>query len=102
MANEIPNAVALMRDTDFRDWVRAGVCYQAATLIAAGTAPATSLKVANDVVGSPTVHLERFLNVLATRVPICSVGSTVEAIGQTLLLAQIAAVWDKLAVAIYS
>ena len=101
MANEIPNAVALMKDADFRDWVRAGVCYQAAVVIAATGQPATSVKVANDVVGNPAVHLDRFLNVLACRPQICSIGATVATIGQPLLLAQITAVWDKLSTAIY-
>lgn len=107
MANEIPNAVALMKDSTFRDWVNAAACYQAALVLTDGAATAASKRLASDALLNPSgPHLNRLVNVLATRVQIASVGTTVGEgagqIGQALMLAQIAAVWAPLAAVMYA
>ncbi len=104
MANEIPNAVALMRDPDFRDWVCAASCYQAAQVLGSGTNAAKAM--ASEVLLNPRgPQLERLINVLATQTALASVGSTVGTtagtITQALLLTQIAAVWNPLAAVLY-
>jgi DNA-binding beta-propeller fold protein YncE len=104
VANEIPNAVALMRDPDFRDWVCAASCYQAAQVLASGTAASKAM--ATEVLLNPRGHiLERLVNVLATQTAIASVGSTVGTaagtITQTLLLTQTATVWAPLTAVLY-
>ncbi len=104
MANEIVNAVALARDPDFRDWVRAGVCFQARLMIAGSSEPA-SQRLAIDTVSNPTLHLDRWVNVLASDPALCSIGATVGTgsgkIGQDLLLTQIGATWPTLAPVLY-
>lgn len=104
MANEILNAVALARDPDFRDWVRAGTCFQARTVIAAGT-QGPDRQLAIDTVTNPTLHLDRWVNVLSADPLLCSVGSTVGTgsgrIGQDLLLGQISTTWQALAAVLY-
>lgn len=104
MANEIPNAVSLMRDPDFRDWVCAASCYQAAQALASGTAASKAM--AAEVLLNPRGHvLERLINVLATQTAIASVGASVGTaagtITQPLLLTQIATVWAPLAAVLY-
>ena len=104
MANEIVNAVALARDPDFRDWVRAGPCFHARTVIA-GNGTGSSRLLAVDTVSNSTLHLDRWVNVLSSDPLLCSVGSTVGTgtgkIGQDLLLAEIAATWVALATVLY-
>lgn len=106
MANEIPNAVALMRDSDFRDWVCAASCYQAAATLTTATATVASKVMASEVLLNPRgPHLDRLINVLATRTELASVGQTVGEgagkIGQALLLAQMAVVWAPLAAVLH-
>ena len=102
--SNIINAVALARDPDFRDWVRVGCCFQARTIIAAGTGGAART-LAVETVGNPNLHLDRWINVLAADPALCSVGSTVGdgqgQIGQALLLGQIEATWTALAAVLY-
>lgn len=98
------NAVALARDPDFRDWVRVSCCFQARTVITAGTTgPSRTLAV--DTIGNPTLHLDRWINVLAADPALCTVGSTVGdspgQVGQQLMLTQIAATWPALAGVLY-
>lgn len=99
----ILNAVALGRDPDFRDWVRAATCYHARTALTGGT-PA-GRKLALVTVTSPTVHLDQWINVLSADPALCETASAVGddegQIGQTLLLTQIAATWSALAAALY-
>lgn len=102
--SEITNAVALAKDPDFRDWVRAASCFHARTVIAAGTqgAPRT---LAVDTITNPTQHLDRWINVLSADPALCSVGCEVGdqqgQIGQQLLLTQIGATWAALAGVLY-
>ncbi len=102
--SQIGNAVELGRDPDFRDWVRAGICFQARTVIAAGT-QGPDRQLAIDTVSNPTLHLDRWINVLSADPALCSVGSTVgesnDQIGQQLILTQIAATWPALAAVLY-
>ena len=106
MANELSNAVALMRSSDFRDWVMAAACYQASVVLT-GTGQTTASKaLASDALLNPTgPHLNRLVGVLATRTQIASIGTEVGEgagqVGQTLLLGQIAAVWAPLAAVMY-
>lgn len=106
MANELPNAVALMADSDFRAWVMAASCYQASIVVSDAAATAASKAMAQEVLLNPASAVtQRLVNVLATRVPICSVGVTVGEsagkVGQALLLAQVALVWAPLAAVLY-
>ncbi|HML52384.1 MAG TPA: hypothetical protein PKD84_13390 [Propionicimonas sp.] len=100
----IVNAVALGKDSDFRDWVRAGTCYHARTVLT-GAAGASAKALALDTITSPTTHLDRWIHVLSTDPAICGVGDTVGdgdgQIGQALLLTQIAATWPSLAGVLY-
>ncbi len=102
MANEITNAVALMKDPEFRDWVCAAACYQASAALTSGTAAAKTM--AQEVLLNPRgPHLERLINVLAVRPNLFNAGATVGegGIGQQVLLTEIAAVWTPLATVLY-
>lgn len=106
MANEIPNAVALIRDDDFRSWIQVAACFQAAAVVVNAGSTAASKKLATDVLSNPTgAHLNQMIAIMATRPEIASVGVTVGEgagkIGQTLLLAQIAIIWAPLAAVMY-
>lgn len=103
MANEIPNAVVLMRDSTFRDWVMAASCYQATQVLATpGNADTAAGKMANEVLLNPTGPvLNRLVSILSTRNEISSRGADVNAVGQTVLLAQLAVVWEPLANVLY-
>lgn len=102
MANEITNAVALMKDPDFRDWVCAAACYRASAVLTSGTAPAKAM--AQEVLLNPRgPNLDRLINVLAVRPALFGAGATVGdgGIGQQALLTEIAAVWTPLATALH-
>lgn len=102
--SQMSNAVALSRDPDFRDWVRVGCCFRARTVITSG-GQGPERKLAVETVGNPSLHLDRWINVLAADPALCAVGATVGdspgTIGQTLLLAQIGATWPALAAVLY-
>ena len=103
--SQMSNAVALSRDADFRDWVMVGCCFQARNVIASGSGTVASRKLAADTIGNPSLHLERWVHVLAADPALCGVGATVGEtegkIGQTLLLTQITATWTALSAVLY-
>lgn len=106
MANEIPNAVQLMKDSDFRDWVCAASAQIATQVIASAGSTAASKAMGSAVLLTPRGPiLDRLVSIIATRPSICSVGTTVGeqagAIGQALLLTEVASVWSALANLLY-
>lgn len=106
MANEIPNAVQLMKDSDFRDWVCAASAQIATQQIAGANSTAASKAMGAAALLNPRGQiLERLVNILATRPNICSVGTTVGeqdgSIGQSLLLSELGKVWGPLANILY-
>ena len=105
MANELPNAVALMRDSDFRDWVMAAAVYTARTVLAEPTAtPDYSVRrqLAITILGNPSVIVERTVNIIAADPEVCSKGTTVTAVGQTLLIQKMADIWTPIAKLLYT
>lgn len=108
MANELPNAVALMRDATFMDWVRAGSVYVARTVL---TEPDTTashdvrVRMAQAIVLDPTAMQTRLVNILATDPDVASIGDQVgegpNMIGQNLIIQKIIGVWTPLAKLVY-
>lgn len=100
MANELPNAVALMRDVDFRDWLMAAGAYQARVVLgepAATPDHAVRVKLAQDVLMSPEMLLDRLVNVVATDPEVAGRGVTPAVVGQPLILQKVADIWTSLA-----
>ena len=99
MANELPNAVALMQNDEFRSWVMAASVYQARQVIiepASTTDHTPRVSLANSVVMNPTQYLERFVNVIACDPGIASLGTTVQQITQPTLLQKMSDIWTPL------
>lgn len=100
MANELPNAVALMRNDEFRDWVMAAAVYQARQVIVEATSVqdhAIRVILAEKVALNPAPYVERFVNVIATDPAVAGLGDTPSEIGQSTFLAKIAEVWTPMA-----
>ena len=104
MANELPNAVALRRDNDFRDWVIAAIGYQARLVL---TEPANTVDytprraLAAAAILDPAAFADRFVNVIATDPAVAGKGDTVALVTQATLLSKVAEVWTPLAKLIY-
>lgn len=106
MAHELPNAVTLMGDSTFRDWVAAAASYTATNVLASGSSTVPAKAMAAEVLVTPRgAVVERLVNILATRFAICSVGNAVGEdvgqIGQALLLSEMGSIWGSLASVLY-
>lgn len=104
MADELPNAVALMRDSEFRDWVVAAIGYQARVVMQEATSIAdyaVRRKLASAAILDPAQFGDRFINVIATDPEVAVKGKTVQLVGQALLLQKVAGVWPHLAKLIF-
>lgn len=107
MANEVANAVQLINDKPFRDWVMVVGCYQSRIVIqngqdeAARSDHATRLDLANRFLENPNPFLDSLIRLLATDPEICSLGVTVgsNAVTQEVLITKIAAIWSSFAAA---
>lgn len=100
MANELANAATLMRDETFRDWIMAAAVYQARQVIVEPDTTANHAireRLAQDVIVSPAILVERLVNVIATDPDVAAKGNTVDLIGQTIILQKVAAIWTHLA-----
>jgi hypothetical protein len=100
MADELPNAVALMRSVDFRDWLLAAGAYQARVVLAEpDTTPLhdVRLKLAEEVLMSPAVIVDRLVNAIATDPEVAGKGQTPQAVTQALILKKVDLVWSALA-----
>lgn len=100
MANELPNAVALMREADFRDWLVAAGAYTARTVLNEDEGTPyhrARLLLAYDVLGNPAMIAERLVTIVATDPEVAGKGNGVAAVGQPLILAKVAAAWTALA-----
>lgn len=107
MANEIPNAVNLTKDPDFRDWVRVAALYQARVSLT-GDTPATPsaaqrARLSGEVLGNPFTRLEIIVKILASDPEICGVANPTvgNGITQTLLIQKMAGFWTPLAVHLF-
>lgn len=105
MANEVPNAVVLIKDSDFRDWVRVIIAYTARSIFVEPIATTEHNKrqaLANDCITNLDLHLSRFVNVVATDPAIASLGTVVgEQIPQTILITKIENYWTAIAKVLY-
>jgi hypothetical protein len=104
MANEIPNAVTLRRDNDFRDWVIACIGYQARLVLTESTGTneyEARRRLAAAAILDPAQFGDRMVNVLATDPAIASQGDTVQLVTQELLISKVAEVWTPLAKLLY-
>ena len=100
MANELPNAVALMRSADFRDWLTAAAAYQARVVVLEDVSTADHdirLKLATDVLMTPSIVVDRLINAVATDPEVAVKGTTPELVTQAVILQKVAAVWTVLA-----
>lgn len=104
MADELPNAVELMRDSTFRDWIIAAIGYTARQVIQ--ESPSTPQydarrRLAEPAVLDPAVFADRFVNVIATDPAVAAKGTTVQLVGQALVLQKVSDLWTPLATLIY-
>lgn len=106
MADELPNSAALRRDNDFRDWMLGAIGYQARQVILNDTTGSNDYAVrralANASIVDPAVHVDKFINVIATDPAVASKGTTVQQVTQATMLAKVAEVWTPLAKLLYS
>lgn len=98
MANELPNAAALLTDPVFRSWVTAASVYQARlTMLEADTVPdhAARYALARMVLSTPGFNLDLLVGLLATDDQIAGLGPTptTAAVWQGPILTKIAAYW---------
>lgn len=100
MADELPNAVALMKDQEWKDWLLAAAAYQARVVL---QEPENTpdhpvrLRLAQDVLTSPQIVLERLVTVVSTDPEVAGKGKTATLVGQPLILQKVAGVWTALA-----
>ena len=105
MANEVANAVQLINDKPFRDWVMVVGCYQSRIVIQNNPTEAARpdhqirLNLANQFLDNPNPFLESMIRLLATDPEICSLGVTVgsSAVTQEILISKIASIWSSFA-----
>lgn len=101
MADEIVNAITLIKSSDFRDWCRVLSAFQARKVIVeSDTTPdhAVRLKLAERVILDPDFILNRVVNILATDPAVCGLGTRIgQDITQDLLVAKAAEIWTPLA-----
>lgn len=100
MANELANATTLMKDTDFRDWVRAASVYVAREVISDPTPPgdqAVRLAFAKQIALNPDLHLNQLVNVIACDPEVAAKGNNVTAVTQATVIAKVQEVWSPLA-----
>jgi hypothetical protein len=104
MANELPNAVSLMRSTEFRDWIMAASVYQARLVFLEPSSTAdhdVRMKMARDVISSPNILVERLTAIIAADPDVCSIGDTPQAVGQPVILQKVSDVWTPVAKYLY-
>lgn len=108
MANELPNAVKLMNDGPFRDWMRAALVYQSREVIMEDTATANHdarLRLASVLAVNPNTHLDMFVNAIAADPSVAgigvTVGTTAGTVTQPLMLQKVAGVWTPMALLLY-
>lgn len=100
MANELPNAVALMEDDTFRKWCIAAAVYQARLVVQEAATVAdhgVRLKMAMDVIVNPQLLADRLVHVIAADPAVSGKGDTVQEITQDTMIAKVAEVWTILA-----
>lgn len=105
MANELSNAVVLMKNEKFRDWIMAASVYQARVVITEGAAVtdhALRVQLAQTVVVNPDMHLAKFVNALACDPDIAGAGTDIEVFGQGPLLSKLAGIWTPMAKMIFN
>lgn len=100
MANELPNAAALLTDALFRAWATAVCVYTARVVVEEDPATADHDKrmaLAQIVLGSPGYGVDIMLSLLATTPAICGLGATPVASWQNVMISTAAAYWTPLA-----
>lgn len=105
MANEVPNAVALRKDPEWKEWVLVAAAYQARVVI---LEPADTpnheirMKMAREVAFTPESIFGVLLTVVSTDPAVCSKGSTAAQVTQQTLLGKVEEVWTPLANLLYA
>lgn len=109
MANEVPNAVDLIQDPTFRDWIRVITGYVARESFTESVATPEHnkrLALATDVVVNLNRYLDQFINIVATDPAVCSIGNSTKigvanGITQGLLINKVQEYWTPLAKVLY-
>lgn len=107
MADEVPNAVQLINDKPFRDWLMVVGCYQSRVVIQANAAEAAlpdhekRLDLATRFLDNPSPFLDSLVRLIGTDPSVCSLGVTVGpgAVTQEVLIQKMAAIWSSFAAA---
>lgn len=100
MANELHNAISLMRDSNLRDLLTAAAVYQSRLVVmeaATVASHATRLNMANACLVNPTVMADRLTNIIACDPAVAALGTTADAIPEDVILNKVASVWTPLA-----
>lgn len=100
MANELHNAVALMRDNDMRDLVQAATVYQSRLVVTEADtigSHANRLNMAKQVLAQPGLIADRVLNIIVCDPAVAGLGDTAAEIPESTIIAKVAEVWTPIA-----
>lgn len=100
MANELPNATALMHDATWRDYLKTASVFVATEVYGEADTVAdheTRLKMARDVMFHTDLLADQLVALVSVQIDVCSLGNSASAIPQETIIAKVRGFWTKIA-----